>query len=140
MSICIICGKEFRKRSPNHKCCSYLCSKQSSVISSLKRVGIHNVPKGYYVYLWYDNGVPFYVGKGSGGRAWATHYVSYYDTCYNSSHHPCEIRRRNSQHFTVSIVIDGLSHNKAMQIERMFIASIGEEYTLTNLYRHKQDG
>lgn len=87
--------------------------------------------KGYYVYVWLINGVPFYVGKGTDRRAWAVHYLG-------ESEHFSQaeiIRRSNPLSFVVEIVRDDLTNEGALLLESTFISWFERcGYQLTNIH------
>lgn len=64
----------------------------------------------YYVYEWYHNGIPIYVGKGSGDRDLASH-----------SPMLCEEIRRVSNDFTMKHLYEDLTSLNALSIESKII-------------------
>lgn len=63
---CLICGQGFKRVSPKQKRCRGCIKKKRN---HRKAVVTKN---RFYVYAWFQAGsaMPFYVGKGSGSRAW----------------------------------------------------------------------
>ena len=88
----------------------------------------------YYVYvLFRETGVPFYVGKGRGGR-WLAHEFRYLEARTKKN---AIIRRMVNLRIDIPKVkvAEGLSNIEAMVIERALIAAIGrgDDGPLTNL-------
>ena len=77
---------------------------------------------GYYVYLWLDLGIPFYVGMGKTYRAWA-------------EHHPItEERKARCNKFRVKIVQHRLTKKLAHKKERFLIKQLTRQgISLTNI-------
>ena len=71
-----------------------------------------NNPNRFYVYRYIrlDTNVPFYVGKGQGGRAYK---ISQRNKCF------CEIIKNYD--YCVEIIIDGLTEKQALEKEKEFI-------------------
>jgi hypothetical protein len=74
------------------------------------------LPRGRYVYAWYKNGeqFPFYVGKGTCGRAWAPHLTG-------KKLAACERMRQTAQDFKVEIIRDDLSAAETKLVESVLI-------------------
>ena len=64
---------------------------------------------GYYVYVWFDCGKPFYIGMGKNRRAWNSHLE------------PAETIRRQSKNFKVQIVRSRLTKPSAHALERRLL-------------------
>lgn len=64
----------------------------------------------YYVYIWLDNGVPFYVGMGSNNRAW--------EKQHNNS---VEKKRRESKNFDILIYEHNLTQKDANRLVKKLI-------------------
>ena len=76
----------------------------------------------YYVYLHKTkDGIPFYVGKGKGRRAWSTSRNSNWKEFVNKI-----------DEYEVEIVYDTLSEEQSLEIEKNLIATIGLS-NLTNI-------
>lgn len=76
-------------------------------------------PNRFYIYQHTraDNGEVFYIGKGSGRRAWRL-----FDSGARSKKW---IRTANKYGVNVSIILSGLTNDAAIRIERQLINSIG---------------
>jgi hypothetical protein len=78
--VCVVCGNEFHPDHFGKKYCSEQCRRGAKRLSKLlHRTRDANKETGYglghYVYAWFDrgSGLPVYVGKGFGDRAWKEH-------------------------------------------------------------------
>lgn len=75
----------------------------------------------FYVYVAFrPNGIPCYVGKGSGDR-WKIHFTR----CSNP--HLNNIIKRANNNLPIVIIKDGLNEQEAFEIEKAFIAALGRE-------------
>jgi hypothetical protein len=76
-------------------------------------------PRGYYVYAWYRNTDehPFYVGKGSGNRAWVRHLA-----VDGIKPAVCELVRQDSDTVRIAIVKEAMSDDEALELEEELIA------------------
>lgn len=74
IAVCPVCNSEFNRNGSQHVYCSKSC-RPSSSINYYKPVEAEPKPRGKYVYGWFLEGetLPFYVGLGSGRRAWEIH-------------------------------------------------------------------
>lgn len=81
-----------------------------------------------YSHIRKDNNKCFYIGKGTGKRAWSTYKRNNY---WNNIVNKCD--------YYVKILIDGISETKALELERDFISQIGLE-NLTNVQEGGQGG
>lgn len=88
-----------------------------------------NPPTGFYVYAYLrQDNTPYYIGKGSGNRAWAPHRRS-----NNGIHTP-----KNSQ--KIVILESNLSEIGALALERRMIGWYGRKDNLTGILRNETDG
>lgn len=114
---CIVCGKSFRGVAPKQVRCRScirrkmcpVCKKTRKIrlagyahCKCTKKVMMKNQPTGYYIYGWTseDGGLPFYIGKGIGQRAWRE----------------CEFKRQ------VVIYRDNLTEEGAYLVEAVLIS------------------
>ena len=75
--------------------------------------------QGFYVYVHRDRtGSVFYVGKGSGRRAWSENRHGIWEKY---------VRERLGGDYTVEIVEDGLSENEALSLEARLMAEYREQ-------------
>ena len=83
--------------------------------------GVPDVLINYYVYEWYSEHKPFYIGMGHSRRAWNVHLD-----------HVEELRWESST-FRIRIVRHKLSKTRAHQLERRLIRRrIKQGYSLAN--------
>jgi hypothetical protein len=86
----------------------------------------HNLPAGYYVYLYLrEDNTPYYVGKGSGFRAFKKNPKEF--------HPPSDLSR-------IIIVADNLTEMWAFILERKFIRWYGRKDLGTGILYNKTDG
>lgn len=78
--VCLNCSTEFTTNNGTKRYCSEECRGTKSIptyrsIASLRGDSKSIQLRGYYVYGWYDKNeeLPFYIGKGTGARAWDAH-------------------------------------------------------------------
>lgn len=98
---CQICNKRYVAKAKISKYCSDKCrlekynqhlinnriknanKNEEGVINKINNILLewtdlegnkfYNLPTGYYVYGWYNDDLPFYIGEGCGKRAWIRH-------------------------------------------------------------------
>ena len=148
---CCICGTEFVQKCGTHKYCSDDC-RAAGISEAIARQRVkrkkHTVqpadeltativnrpkklPRGNYVYGWYnfDAHLPFYVGMGTGSRAWDNHQES------------CENRRTSRTRIVVYRT--NLTEEGARLIESVLILvflRLGAELTNQAItYQNKRD-
>lgn len=121
---CCVCGSTFDAKTPNAKYCGKSCQKLGQKVRNLSKKSAKlfvdrkpRFPKGRYVYVWLDDGLPFYVGKGVDGRAWKPHVNSR----EANMPYPCERIRLSSRNFQVIIVMDGLVEDQAALVEASLV-------------------
>lgn len=84
----------------------------------------YNHPKGFYVYAWLrNNGTPYYIGKGSGRRAWGP----------SRTYKPPVAWR-------IVILESNLSEIGAFALERRYIKWYGRKDTDTGILKNLTDG
>ena len=90
---------------------------------------IKNPPNGYYVYVYLrEDNTPYYVGKGSGPRAWVIH------------HNGKKGIRRPTCDSRIIIVSYGLTELWSLALERRLIRWYGRKDNETGILRNKTDG
>ena len=82
-----------------------------------KKPASSKLPRGRYVYAWFndESPFPFYVGKGVGDRAWSRHETSGRSAA-------CTKIKSASRGFWCHIVRDGLTNEGAMLLEATLIS------------------
>jgi hypothetical protein len=80
-----------------------------------------NIPRRHYIYAWYQNDeiLPFYIGKGTGRRAWAEHHITKNPLDKRPAY--CERIRGQATSFRIEIIRDDLDGRTAYECERAFI-------------------
>jgi len=93
-----------------------------------------NLPSGFYVYAYLrKNGTPYYIGKGTGTRAWASHrYTSSNNKYFKGISIPSENR--------ITILESNLTSVGAFALERRMIQWYGRKDLGTGILRNKTDG
>jgi hypothetical protein len=87
----------------------------------------YNLPVGFYVYLYHRNdGTPYYIGKGIGGRAWKHHKSD----CIHPPNNPANI----------TIIAHRLEEAESFLLERMLISKFGRRDLDTGILRNRTDG
>lgn len=91
-------------------------------------------PLGFYVYAYLrKDGTPYYIGKGSGDRAWVNHrYKTSNEQKYRGLHTPPRSR--------IIIMEHNLSELGAFALERRYIRWYGRKDIGTGILRNKTDG
>ncbi|MFA5767475.1 MAG: hypothetical protein WC919_06120 [Candidatus Paceibacterota bacterium] len=120
------CGKRFIRKTANQKYCSSDCRKQfwDGVSPKSKKPKSQKPlkpgPRGRYVYVWFkDNEVlPFYIGKGVGGRAWERHKIGCGETARPAY---CQRLREQASAFSIKIIKDNLTAEGARLVESALI-------------------
>lgn len=142
IAVCLNCGREFRKKTSRHKYCHWQCAaprhRQSRIASAQDSPATHfpersgvetnrpskrvtrRLPRGRYVYAWFndESNLPFYVGKGTGERAWTRH------TQKDGRSMWCQNVRAASSGFRVEIIRENLTDEGAMLVESALVAFI----------------
>jgi len=86
---------------------------------------MHNNPKQFYVYIYMrHDGTPYYIGKGSGRRAWS----------YNRKGCPRPSDDR------IYIFLDGLEEQHAYDLEECLVAQYGRKDINTGILRNMTSG
>lgn len=132
--LCVVCKKTFSPVMLNHKFCTSICrinrTKKRRSTYSHPNIKKHDsrpagcidsrgtVPKSRYVYMWFkgDDVLPFYIGNGTGNRAYMVHYSS------NTTISWSERVRQSAKGFRVEIVRDNLTNEGSMLLESALIA------------------
>lgn len=116
---CKTCGIAYPATNETHTYCSVECRKENErKLKADKVLGVSNkYPRGHYVYGWYqkDDPLPFYIGMGTSGRAWARHIHG-----NDSSASLCELRRNSETR--IVIYRDKLTSEGALLVESVLIS------------------
>jgi hypothetical protein len=92
---------------------------------TLRNLSKENIMKKFYTYLWLrEDGTPYYVGKGSGKRAFTRHR--------NNAPPPKSLARILVQHWE--------SEEKAFEMEKWWISLFGRKDNGTGVLRNLTDG
>lgn len=141
---CPICQKQFVTTRASKKYCSVKCRDawfkpiirqyQKRARESRKLVEqLPKDPRGFYVYGWYrpEEDLPFYIGKGTGNRAWENHKSSRSSAGGALETHYCEDHRTSKT--IIVIYRDSLTEEGAFLVEAV-LASVfrGLGAVLTN--------
>lgn len=140
IALCLNCGREFRRKSNRHKYCHWQCAaprhRQARIISAMGSSAVQRperlatqphqsitrvsqrLPRGRYVYAWFndESELPFYVGKGTGDRAWRRHEHKDGRSMW------CQNVRAASSGFRVDIIRENLTDEGAMLVESALVA------------------
>lgn len=113
--VCVACGKTFIGHSKK-KCCSQDCVKAAGEAWRKSAIRRRQTPRGCYVYGWYESSasLPFYIGQGSGNRAWEKHTLDIYNG-WEKCHAACEKLRTSET--VVRVYRDNLTQEGALLVE-----------------------
>jgi len=95
-------------------------------MSTITSIGLTRKPKGFYVYAYLRlDGSPFYIGKGTKGRAWAPHDHG---------------RVRVPDPSRIVILCEGLTDQQSKDQEKAWVAHFGTRYDNTGILHNMTKG
>jgi hypothetical protein len=141
---CPVCNRPFTKKHPRHKYCHWQCQSacaKSKEFARREQVAGRpdgwvaqskcealseeqalpkRIPRGRYVYAWFndESPLPFYIGKGVDDRAWRRHSDN------DGRSHWCQQVKASSLGFRVEVIRENLTNEGAMLLESALITFV----------------